>query len=195
MSYEHNHLKNLFLSDSFANALFQTVLEREQYDEPKFADKVLKKVWKRKEQETEHDLNDIYTTIEYDEWDIGIETERCLCVYTSKCKDFYKKYGDVHSQDGITFCTEDDPNEIVITQDVGRGEGLTLFVDVCPRLGEEYPHILRDIERKIPQDDDETHKYVLVVDECSVQSCEWEDLVDIFDRHDIALISFKELMQ
>lgn len=195
MSYEHNHLKNLFLSESMSNSLFQLVLERGQLDEPKFSDKVLNKLWKRKEPETEHDINDIYTTIEYDEWDIGIDTERSACVYVSESKDFYKKFGDVHAQGAITFCIEDDEtDEVVITHDIAA-EGLTLCVDVCPHLGEEYPHVLRDIERKIPEDDDERYRYVLLVDECSVQSCEWEDLVEIFEQHDIILVSFKELMQ
>ena len=63
-----------------------------------------------------------------------------------------------------------------------------------PTLGEEYPYILRDIERKIPDDDDPSHRYALVVDKCDVESCSWEDLVDIFESHEIALVSFKEIM-
>lgn len=193
MSYKHNYLKNLFLSESYANALFQLVMERNAAEEPTFSDKILRRLWKKKEPEVDHDINDIVATIEYGEWDLGINTDRRVCVYTSESKDFEKKYGDFHNEQGITFCSEDDPEEIVITQNFGPEE-MTLCVDVCPHLGEEYPHVLRDLERKIP-DDDEDYRYVLLVDECTVESCEWEDLVEIFEQHDITLCSFKELMQ
>lgn len=195
MSYKHNCLKNLFLDESITNSLYQLVLERTRIGEPTFTNKTLNKLWKNKEQDTEHDINDVYTTIEYEEWDIGIEAERQVLVYTSESKDFQKKYGDCHSEGDVTFCVEDDDtDEVVITQDLGL-EPVTLCVDVLTHLGEEYPHVLRDMTRKIPDDDDETHRYVLLVDECSVQSCVWEDLVEIFDQHDITLVSFKELVQ
>lgn len=193
MSFKHNSLKNLFLDESIANALYQLVLEREQLDEPKFTSKVLTKLWDRKEVDTDHDVNDVYATIEFGDWDIGIEADRRVLVYTSDSKDFHKKFGEYHTEGDVTFCIEDDPMEVVITQDLGPEE-LTLYVDVIPKLGEEYPHVLRDMKRKIPEQDDE-NKYVLLVDECSVQSCVWEDLVEIFDQHDITLVSFKELMQ
>lgn len=194
MSYEHNYLKNLFLSESYANALYQFVIERDSFEEPKFSDKILRRLWKKKEPETDHDINDICTTIEYGDWDIGIEAEGQVCMYTSESKEFCEKYGDFHTEEGVTFCSEDDPTEVVITRNIGPGD-ITVCVDVCPNLGEEYPHILRDMERKIPDDDDLSYKYVLLIDECSVESCEWAELVDIFDQHDITLCSFKELMQ
>jgi hypothetical protein len=194
MSYEHNYLKNLFLGDEYANALFQKVMEKSMYTEPEFSDKILRRAWARKEIETDHDINDVYTIIENDEWDIGIETSRNICMYASESKEFYKKFGDFHSEHGISFCSEDDPKELMITHDLG-GEGTTLCVDVCKSLGEEYPYVIRDMERKIPDDTDDSCKYVLIVEECSVESCDWEDLVDIFDQHDITLVSFKELMQ
>lgn len=194
MSYKHNYLKNLFLSDSYANALYQLVLERDAVDEPKFLCKTLRRLWKKKERELDHDINDIYATIEDGEWDLRIDADRRVCVYTGDSKDFHRKYEDVHTEQGVTFCVEDD-YEITMTQDHGPGE-MTVCVDVCPHLGEEYPHILRDLERKIPEyDTDDSYRYALLVDECTVESCEWEDLVEIFDQHDITLCSFKELMQ
>src|SRR5210317_452086 len=193
MSYNHNYLKNLFLSESYANALFQLGMERNAAEEPEFSDKILRRLWKKKEPEVDHDINDSAVTIENGEWYLGIETERRVCIYTCESKDFRKKYGDFYSEQGITFCSEDDPEEVVITQNFGPDD-MTLCVDVCPHLGEEYPHIIREMEHKIP-DDDENYRYVLLVDECTVESCEWEDLVDIFDQHDITLCSFKELMQ
>lgn len=193
MSYKHNYLKNLFLSDSYANALYQLVLERGVVDVPKFQCKTLRRLWKNRESELDHDINDIYTTIESNEWDLRIDADRSVCVYIGESLDFEDKYEEVHAEQGVTFCTED--GYVIMTHDQGSEE-LVLFVDVCPTLGEEYPHILRDMERKIPKDyPDDSYRYVLLVNECTVESCEWEDLVEIFDEHDITLCSFKEMMQ
>ena len=194
MSFKHNYLKNLFLSDAYANALFQKVMERD-IESPKFTDKTLRRAWKNRDLETDHDLNEIVATIENGEWDIGVDTTRNILVYsTDSCGNFIENYGDFHSNGNVSFVMEDDDlEELMITRDLG-GDGSSLFVDVCPYLGEEYPHVLRDLKRKIPDSEDSSHKYVLLVDECSVESCEWEDLVDIFDQHDIVLVSFKELM-
>lgn len=195
MSYEHNVLKNFFLNEEYSNALFQKVLERSLEGHPELSDKILRRAWRRRVTETDHDINDIYTTIENGDWDIGVETERNILMYTSDSRDFYEKYGDFHSERGVTFCSEDEPEELMITYDLG-GDGTTLCVDVLEELGEEYPHILRDIKNKIPDDDEDGEtRYVLLVDRCTVESCDWEDLVDIFDQHDIVLVSFKELMQ
>jgi len=192
MSFEHNSLKNLFLSDTYSNGLFHRVMERELTN-PKFEDRTLRKLWKHREMDTEHDINDIISIIEFDEWDVGIETDRNILVYSGVSKDFSDNYGDFHREEGITFCSDDDPEDIMMTAEI-EGEGVTIHVDVCQTLGEEYPHILRDMERKIPDDDDETHRYALVVDKCEVESCSWEDLVDIFASHDIQLVSFKEIV-
>jgi hypothetical protein len=190
MSFEHNSLKNLFLSDTYSNGLFHRVMEREA-SSPKFENRTLRKLWKHREVDIDHDINDIVSIIEFDEWDLCIETERNILVYTGVSKDFRR---DFASESEVTFCADDDdPDIVMMTKDLG-GEGVTIHVDVCPTLGEEYPHILRDIERKIPVDDDPSHRYALVVDKCEVESCSWEDLVDIFETHDIALVSFKEIM-
>jgi hypothetical protein len=193
MSFEHNSLKNLFLSDVYSNGLFHRVMERE-IATPKFEDRNLRKIWKNREMDPDHDVNDIVSVIEFDEWDVGIETSRNFLVYSGVSKEFQEIYGDTfQSETGVTFCSDDDPEDVMMTLDVG-GEGVTIHVDVCPTLGEEYPHVLREIERKIPEDCDETHRFALVVDKCEVESCSWEDLVDIFESHDIALVSFKEIL-
>lgn len=195
MSYKHNYLKNLFLSDAYANALFQKVMERDSVP-PKFTEKTLRRAWKNRALETDHDLNEIVATIENGEWDIGVETVRNILVYsTDSTGHFVENYGDFYTDGPVSFVVEDDDlEELMITYDLGGECGSTLCVDVCPHLGEEYPHVLRDLERKIPDVDDPSYKYVLLVDECTVESCDWEDLVDIFDQHDIVLVSFKELM-
>lgn len=189
MSFEHNSLKNLFLSDAYSNGLFHRVMEHDECV-PKFEDRLLRKIWKHRDMDVDHDMNDIVSIIEFDEWDIGIETERNILVYSGVSNDFEDTYGDHHQANGVTFYSED--GDVTMTHNLG-GEGVVIHVDVCPVLGEEYPHVLRDIERKIPDDDDENHRYALVVDKCEVESCSWEDLVDIFASHDIALVSFKEI--
>lgn len=193
MSFKHNYLKNLFLSDAYANALFQKVMERDSAP-PTLSDKTLRRAWKHRVVETDHDLNEIVATIENGDWDIGIETTRNILVYSSnKVGDFVDVYGDFHTEKGYSFSVEDDDgDELMITYDVGGSDETSMNVDVCPNLGEEYPFVLRAMKRKIPPDDDQI--YVLLVDECTVKSCDWKDLVDIFDQHDIALVSFKELI-
>jgi|SRR6056300_402573 hypothetical protein len=192
MAFEHNSLKNLFLIDTYCNGLFHRVMERDA-DVPKFENRILRKAWKNREMDLEHDLNDIFSIIEFDEWDVGVRTERNILLYTGVSRDFQKKYGDFHKESGVAFCSDDDPDDVMMSLDLG-GEGVTMHVDVCPTLGEEYPRVLRELVRKIPDDMDASCRYVLVVDECTVESCCWEDLVDIFDSHEIALVSFKEIL-
>jgi hypothetical protein len=192
MAFEHNSLKNLFLIDTYCNGLFHRVMERDA-PVPKFENRTLRKAWKNREMDLEHDLNDILSIIEFDEWDVGVRTERNILLYTGVSRDFQKKYGDVHKASGVAFCSDDDPDDLMMSLDLG-GEGVTMHVDVCPTLGEEYPRVLRELVRKIPDDMDASCRYVLVVDECTVESCSWEDLVDIFDSHEIALVSFKEIL-
>lgn len=190
MSFEHNSLKNLFLIDTYCNGLFHRVMERDLRS-PKFENRTLRKLWKHREMELDHDVNDIVSIIEYDEWDLGVRTDKNILLYSGVSHAFQREYGDVHKSRGVTFCSEDDPEDVMMSVDLG-GDGVTIHVDVVTTLGEEYPHVLRELEQKIP--DDSGDKYALVVDECTVESCSWEDLVDIFDSHDIALVSFKEIL-
>jgi hypothetical protein len=192
MSFEHNSLKNLFLISSYCNGLFHRVMERD-VRVPKFETRPLRRAWKNRDMDIDHDINDVVSIIEYDEWDIGVRTERNMLLYTGVCSGFQETYGDIHKEHGVTFCSDDEPDEVMMSVDVG-GDGVTVFADVRPTLGEEYPYVLREIEEKITDDDDPRYRYALVVDECTVESCAWEDLVDIFDSHDIALVSFKEIL-
>jgi len=167
-------------------------MEREE-QVPRFDDRILRKIWKHREMDTDHDMNDIVSIVEFDEWDVGISTERNILVYTGNAGDFEDLYGEFHRSNGVTFCCEEDADDVMMTHELPN-EPVTIHVDVRPVLGEEYPYVLRDIERKIPDEDDASHRYALVVDKCEVESCSWEDLVDIFESHDIALVSFKEIM-
>jgi hypothetical protein len=190
MSFEHNSLKNLFLLDTYCNGVFHEVMGRDLHV-PKFENRTLRKLWKQREADLDHDLNDVVSIIEYDDWDVGVRTESNMLLYTGVSKTFEQEYGDLHKEHGVTFCSEDDPEDVMMSVDLG-GDGVTIHVDVMTTLGEEYPRVIRELEQKIPEDSDD--KYALVVDECTVESCSWEDLVNIFDSHDIALMSFKEIL-
>jgi hypothetical protein len=191
MTFEHNSLKNLFLIDAYCNGLFHRVMERDACV-PKFDTRTLRRVWKNRDMDIDHDLNDIVSIIEYDEWDLAVRTDRSILLYTGESSDFQDVYGDMYKQHGVTFCSDDDPVDLMMSLDLG-GDGVTIHADVLETLGEEYPRVLRELEAKIP-DDEPGHRYALVVDECEVESCSWEDLVDIFDSHNIALVSFKEIL-
>ena len=192
MSFEHNSLKNLFLLDSYCNGLFHRVMERD-VSTPIFAKRKLRKAWKTREMDLDHDLNDITSIIEWDEWDVGVHTERNILLYTGVCPGFKGEFGDINRDGGVTFCCDDEDDDVMMSVDLD-GEGLTINVDVLTTLGEEYPRILRGICEKMDEDEDEGERYALVVDQCTVESCSWEDLVDIFDSHGIALVSFKEIL-
>lgn len=195
MAFEHNSLKNLFLINAYCNGLFHRVMERDVHVS-KFETRALRRAWKNRDMDIDHDINEVLSIIEYDEWDIGVRTERNILLYSGVCPDFQTTYGDIHKERGVTFCSDDEPDDVMMSVDLG-GDGVTILADVRPTLGEEYPHVIRQIEEKIPDDeddDDSRYRYALVVDECTVGSCSWEDLVNIFDSHDIALVSFKEIL-
>jgi hypothetical protein len=191
MSFIHNNLKNNFLDDDFAKEYLDEVLGA-IFEEPTFRLKTLQKIVDHSEVLVNHEMNVLETVIETPPWDVTINAHSTHRVFVTTdevmIQKFLNKFEDGYTEIGETFFEYmEDEGKLYITL---RGdEPIKLKIDCLVTLGEEYPSVIGEVLHKKCEDD----VVSIFVGKCTVESCTWDDLKDLFGRHGIYLVHIKDM--
>lgn len=191
MSFVHNNLKNNFLDDDFAKEYLDEVLS-DMFEDPTFRLKTLQKIVDQSEVLVNHEMNVLETVVETPPWDVTITAHSTHRVYVTDneamIEKFLNKFEDGYTEVGDTFFEYmEDEGKLYVT--LRSDEPIGLKIDCLVTLGEEYPSVIREVLRKKHEDEVPS----ILVGKCTVESCTWDELKDLFVRHGIYLVHIKDM--
>lgn len=191
MSFVHNNLKNNFLYDDFAKEFLDEVLS-DMFEDPTFRLKTLQKIVDQSEVLVNHEMNVLETVVETAPWDVTINAHSTHRVYVTDndvmIEKFLNKFEDGYTEVGDTFFEYmEDEGKLYVT--LRNDEPIALKIDCLVSLGEEYPSVIQEVLHNKRGDEVAS----ILVGKCTVQSCTWDELKDLFSRHGIYLVHIKDM--